>query len=472
MFTTAFMKMLCKIKNSKPTDMRLFTTILFCLIVLSASAQKVVDKIVGVVNDKIILLSDIESQYQQYLQEYGANAPANLKCELLDQLMTQKLMLAQSILDSVEVADEEVDNELDKRIRYFSNMTGGIEKLEEYYGKSIVEIKDEFRTEIKDQMLSQKEQQSIIADAKINPSDVKAFFNKIPSDSLPFYDAEVQVGQIVFKPQVIPEMKQFAIDKINELRNRALKGEDFATLASLYSEDPGSQDKGGELGFVNRGDLDPNFEGAAFSLKIPGDISQVVESSFGYHIIQLIERRGERINVRHILITPKTTTFDLTKAQMRGDTVYQKLESGKISFTDAVNKFSEDEESKNNGGMLVNSNSGNTFFTIPDLGDYDKSLVFTIDSLKAGEYSKPEIFRDKDGKMMYRIVFLKSESVAHKGNMKDDYDKFQSAALSQKQADIFNEWIKEKIARSYTFIDSQFIDCDTMTKWKQTAQKP
>ncbi len=464
--------MRCKTKSLKPTDMRFITTILLCLVFLSASAQKVVDKIVGVVNDKIILLSDIEAQNQQYIQEYGANTPANLKCELLDQVMTQKLMLAQSILDSVEVADEDVDNELDKRIRYFSNMTGGIEKLEEYYGKSIVEIKDEFRTEIRDQMLSSKEQQNIIADAKVNPSDVKVFFNKIPTDSLPYYDAEVQVGQIIFKPQVIPEMKQFAIDKINELRNRAMKGEDFATLASLYSEDPGSVDKGGELGFVNRGDLDPNFEGAAFSLKVPGDISQVVESSFGYHIIQLIERRGERINVRHILITPKTTSFDLTKAKSRGDTVYQKLSAGQISFTDAVNKFSEDEESKNNGGMLVNSASGNTFFTIPELGDNDKSLVFTIDSLKAGQFSKPELFRDKDGKMMYRIVYLKTESVAHKGNMKDDYDKFQAAALSQKQADIFTEWVKEKIARSYTFIDPQFVDCDTMTKWKQTAQKP
>ncbi|TSA50363.1 MAG: peptidylprolyl isomerase [Sphingobacteriales bacterium] len=464
--------MRCKTKSLKPTDMRFITTILLCLIVVSVSAQKVVDKIVGVVNDKIILLSDIEAQNQQYIQEYGENTPANLKCELLDQVMTQKLMLAQSILDSVEIADEDVDNELDKRVRYFSNMTGGIEKLEEYYGKSIVEIKDEFRTEIRDQMLSSKEQQNIIADAKVNPSDIKVFFNKIPTDSLPYYDAEVQVGQIIFKPQVIPEMKQFAIDKINDLRNRAMKGEDFATLASLYTEDPGSIDKGGELGFFNRGEMDPNFEGAAFSLKVPGDISQVVESNFGYHIIQLIERRGERINVRHILITPKTTSFDLIKAKSRGDTVYQKLIVGQILFTDAVNKFSEDEESKNNGGMLVNSASGNTFFTIPELGDNDKSLVFTIDSLKAGEFSKPELFRDKDGKMMYRIVFLKTESVAHKGNMKDDYDKFQAAALSQKQADIFLDWVKEKIARSYTFIDPKFSGCETMTKWKQTAQKP
>ncbi len=449
--------------------MRFIITVTLCLFVISVSAQKVVDKIVGVVNDKIILLSDVEAQYLQYVEQYGANTPANLRCELLDQAMTQKLMLAQSILDSVVVDDADVDNELDKRVRYFSNMTGGIDKLEQYYGKSIVEIKDEFRNEIKDQMLAQKEQQNIIADAKVNPADVKVFFNTIPSDSLPYYDAELQVGEIIFKPQVVPENKQFALDKINELRNRAMKGEDFATLASLYSEDPGSQDKGGELGFFNRSEMDPNFEGAAFALKTPGDISPVVESSFGYHVIQLIERRGERINVRHILITPRTTSIDLTKASGRADSIYQKLISGKISFLNAVDKFSEDEDSKNNGGMLVNSASGNTFFTMPDLGEKDKTLVFTIDSLKAGQFSKPELFRDEDGKMMYRIVYLKSESVAHKGNMKDDYDKFQAAALSQKQADIFSKWVEEKISRSYIFIDPQYENCASMEKWKHTA---
>ncbi|MEI7803500.1 MAG: peptidylprolyl isomerase [Bacteroidota bacterium] len=449
--------------------MRFITTVTLCLFLFSASAQKVVDKIVGVVNDKVILLSDIEAQYLQYVQEYGANTPANLKCELLDQAMTQKLLLAQSVLDSVVIEDGDVDNELDKRVRYFSGMTGGIDKLEEYYGKSIVEIKDEFRTEIKDQMLSSKEQQNIIADAKVNPADVKVFFNNIPTDSLPFYDSEIQIGEIIFKPQVVPENKQFALDKINELRNRANKGEDFATLASLYSEDPGSQDKGGELGFFNRGEMDPNFEGAAFALKKVGDISPVVESSFGYHIIQLVERRGERINVRHILIIPKTTSIDLTKASARADSVYQKLISGKISFVNAVDKFSEDEDSKNNGGMLVNSASGNTFFTMPDLGEKDKTLVFTIDSLKAGQFSKPELFRDADGKMMYRIVYLKSESVAHKGNMKDDYDKFQAAALSQKQTEIFSKWTAEKISRSYIFIDPQYESCESMKKWKNAA---
>lgn len=451
--------------------MRISLTLSLCLFLFSVSAQKVVDKVVGVVGDKIVLLSDVEAQYLQYVEQYGANTPENLRCELLDQAMTQKLMLAQAILDSVEVSDEDVENELEKRVRYFANITGGIAKLEEYYGKSIVEIKDEFRTEIKDQMLSSKEQQNIISNVKVNPSDVKKFFNEIPSDSLPYYDAEVQIGEIIFKPIVVPEVKQLSLDKITELRNRAVKGESFSTLASLYSEDPGSAENGGELGFVNRGELDVNFEAAAFALKVPGDISPVVESTFGYHIIQLLERRGDRINVRHILITPKTTSFDLVKALARSDTVYKKLTAGKISFTDAVNKYSEDEESKNNGGMKVNGNSGNTFYTIPDLGDDDKSLVFTIDSMKAGQFSKPELYKGSDGKAMYRIVYLKTESAAHKGNLKDDYDKFQAAALSQKQSDVFLAWMAEKIARSYIFIDPQFTDCESMTHWKKSANK-
>lgn len=301
---------------------------------------------------------------------------------------------------------------------------------------------------------------------------MKAFFNKIPEDSLPYYDAEVQIGVLVFKPKVTPELKQLALDKINGLRDRAMKGESFSTLASLYSEDPGSAENGGELGFVNRGELDPEFEAAAFALKTPGEISPVIESSFGYHIIQLIERRGERINVRHILIIPKTTTFDLAKAKVRADSVSQMINEGKISFEDAVSKFSEDENSKNNGGMLVNSSSGNTFFTISDLGQYDKSLVFVTDSMSAGNFSKPEIFKGDDGKMCYRIVYLKSETKAHRGNLKDDYDKFQSVALQNKQAEVFTKWVEDKISHNYVFVDSDYTNCDVISKWTKNQQKP
>lgn len=447
--------------------MRFFILFYFILTVHFCNAQKIVDKVVGIVDDKIVLLSDIESQYLQYSQQYQQELDPKIKCNILDQLLTQKLLIAQAQIDSVVINDDEVEGELDKRIRYFSNITGGQNKLEEYYGKSIIEIKDEFRTEIKQQLLASKEQQSIISNIKINPSEVKTYFNSIPADSLPYYNAQVEIGEIIFLPIVSNEMKELARQKIKDLKARADKGEDFATLASLYSEDPGSVDKGGELGFVNRGELDPAFEAAAFSLKTPGQISDVVESQYGFHIIQLIERRGERINVRHILITAKTTSFDLAKALTRADSVKKLLDENKISFAEAVNKYSEDETTKNSGGMLINPNTSSTWFEIPELGEYDKSLVFVTDSMKVGDISNPKLFKTKDGKYGYRVVLLKSETKPHKANLKDDYDKVQSAALSEKQSTAVTDWINEKIAKTYVQVDKDFTHCDEMKKWIQ-----
>ncbi len=444
-------------------------TILFCFVLTShfCNAQKTVDKVVGIVDDKIVLLSDIESQYLQYAQQYQQDLDAKIKCNILDQLLTQKLLIAQAQIDSVVINDDEVEGELDKRIRYFSNITGGQSKLEEYYGKSIIEIKDEFRNEIKQQLLASKEQQSIITNIKVNPSEVKAYFNSIPADSLPYYNAQVEIGEIIFYPIVSNEMKELARQKIKDLKARADKGEDFATLASLYSEDPGSVDKGGELGFVNRGELDPAFEAAAFSLKTPGQISDVVESQYGFHIIQLIERRGERINVRHILITAKTTSFDLSRALTRADSVKKLLDDKKKSFAEAVNKYSEDETTKNSGGMLINPNTSATWFEIPELGEYDKSLVFVTDSMKVGDISSPKFFKTREGKSGYRIVMLKSETQPHKANLKDDYDKIQGAALSEKQSKAVTDWIKEKISKTYIQVDKDFANCDEMKKWIQ-----
>jgi peptidyl-prolyl cis-trans isomerase SurA len=453
--------------------MRRFCFCLFGLMLtLSvASAQKLVDKVVGIVDDKVILLSDLESQYQQYVQQYNEKPGKNYMCDVLNQLMTQKLLMAQALIDSVTVTDEEVETELDKRIRYFSNMTGGQSKLEEYYGKSIVEIKDEFRSEIKDQLLSSREQQSIITDVKVNPSEVKAYFNAQPADSLPYYNSEVQVGVIVFYPKLSQELKNLAYQQIKDLKDRIDKGEDFSTLASIYSQDPGSQDKGGDLGFVNRGELDPAFEAAAFNLKTPGEVSPIVESKFGYHIIQLVERRGEKIDVRHILIIPQTTSEDLAKALSHADSVKQMLDAGTIKFAQAVNKYTEDETTRNSGGMLVNPNNSTTYFEIPDLGNFDKSLVFVTDSMKVGDISMPRLFKGKDGKSGYRIIYLKSETKPHKANMLNDYDKIEAAALVQKQTNVMNDWLDEKIKVTFVQVDANFANCESMKKWIQIKSK-
>ncbi len=433
----------------------------------SAQAQTIVDKVVAVVDDKIILFSDIESQYSQYIQE-GEKPTPTLRCEILEQLIVQKLLVAQAILDSVEVSEDEVEGELNRRVKYFSQMAGGEENLEKYYGKSIIQIKEEFREDIKQQLLSQRMQQSIIDDVRITPADVKNFYNKIPKDSLPYYNAEVEVGEIVVYVKTSDASKQYSKQKIEDLRQRTIKGENFSALAELYSEDPGSAQQGGELGFTSRGDLDPAFEAAAYALKKTGDISPVVESRFGYHIIQLIERRGERINVRHILIIPKTTSYDLTNARNLTDSIYEILSKKPEIFFDLAQKFNEDENSKQTGGVKINPNTSNTYFELSQLGQFDQQLALVVQGMSPGGIAEPYMYKTQSGKTAFRIVYLKSKTKPHQANLKDDYDKLQAIALQSKQAKVFDEWLSKRMNKTYVKINSPYTDCDNLKKWIKT----
>jgi len=423
-----------------------------------------VDGIVAVVGNKTILLSDVETQS---LQQGSAEHPVdqNIRCQTLEGLLTQKLLVAQAALDSIQVSDDEIENELDRRIRYFAGMAGGTEKLEQYYGKSILEIKEEFRDDIREQLLAQREQQEIIKDMKATPSEVRAFFNSIPADSLPYYNASVEVGEIVIKPSVSPDVKALAREKIDELRDRAMKGEDFAKLAGIYSEDPGSRDNGGELGFTDRGDLDPAFEAAAYSLKKPGDISEVVESQFGYHVIQLIERRGQRVNVRHILVTPKTTSFDQARASAKADSIYQLVSTNKMTFGAAAQRYSQDDNSKNNGGMLVNPQTNTTYFDVEQLGQYEPSLALAVQDMQVGAVAPPSVYKTPEGRSQYRIVYLKSKTKAHRANLKDDYDKLQTMAEQHKQNAAFNDWLTEKRSKNFIRINGDYARCANLQKW-------
>ncbi|HUM45455.1 MAG TPA: peptidylprolyl isomerase [Chitinophagales bacterium] len=432
---------------------------------------KLADKIIGIVDDRMILLSEIEAQYLQNTYQVTTPIPPDYKCELFNAALTEKLMVAQAIIDSVEVTDEQVESELDRRVRAFSNVAGSVEKLEEYYGKSILEMKDEFRPQVKENLLADGEKAKIAGDLKVTPSEVMTYFNKIPKDSLPYYNAATELGELVIYPKVSDAVRAYSKEKMMELLNRVKNGEDFATLASTYSEDPGSADRGGELGFVNRGELDPAFEAAAFSLKKPNEISDIVESAFGFHIIQLIERRGDRINVRHILIKPKTTSYDLTSAGKLMDSIYYLIQSGKYSFSEAVNKFSEDEYSKGNGGMLVNPSNGTNLFDISELGNYDQSLVPATDTLQVGAISKPMIFRNDRGETGFRMLYMKSKIKPHQANLKDDYNRIQDMALGQKQVDTINKWLQDRISKSYVFVAPEFHDCKVIKKWINNNQQ-
>lgn len=449
----------------------LFLLVLICGFGRLQAQPVLADKIIGIVDDRMILLSEIEAQYLQNTYQVTTPIPPDLKCELLNAALTEKLMVAQAIIDSVEVTDDQVENELERRVRTFANIAGSVEKLEEYYGKSILEMKDEFRPQVKENLLADGEKAKIAGDLKVTPSEVINYFNKIPKDSLPYFNAATELGELVIYPKVNEAVRAYSKEKIAEILNRVKNGEDFATLASTYSEDPGSADKGGELGFVNRGELDPAFEAAAFSLKKPNEVSDIIESAYGFHIIQLIERRGDRINVRHILIRPKTTSFDLTAAYNLADSIYELIQSGKYSFAEAVNKFSEDDYSKGNGGMLVNPSNGTNQFDISELGNYDQTLVPATDTLQVGAISKPNLFRNDRGDMGYRILYMKSKIKPHQANLKDDYNRIQDLALGQKQVDAVNKWLTDRISKSYVFVAPEFHNCKVIKKWINNNQQ-
>lgn len=441
----------------------LFISFLSCLCAFAQEERILVDKLVGIVGDKVILLSDIELQYQQV--ELEQEVPVNFRCQLLEQMLSQKMMLQQAFRDSIVVSEDEIEGELNRRISYFISMIGSEEKLEEYYEKSIIEIKNEFRRDIEEQLLSGKMQQGIFGNVRVSPSEVKAFFNSIPKDSLPFFNAEVEVGQIVVFPKVDETQRELALNKLEEIRKRILQGEDFYTLALIYSEDPGSVDKGGDLGFVKRGELVTEFEAAAYGLK-EGEVSEIVETKFGFHIIELIEKRGNRIRVRHILIKPKTTSYDLSKARETVDSIRNLILADKYSFAKGVELFSEDESTKNTGGMIINPQSGAPQWEISQL---EKSVYFAIDDMMPGDISQPVLFQTKDGQQAYRIILLKSESEAHVANLKDDYNKIKAAALAKKEEEYMLEWLNEKIQETYVYVDDSYLDCLNLQRWFKSA---
>ncbi len=446
------------------TNGLLFALLFACFIqVENAEAQpKLIDKIAGIVGDNIILLSDVEIQYQQMLAQ-DPTLSADVKCQLLDQLMAQKMYLTQAMVDSIEITEEEVETELDRRLRYFMQLIGSKEKLEEYYGKSILEIKDEFREEIREQLLSQSMESRVFKDLKVTPAEVRTFFNEIPEDSLPYFNAEVEVGQIVVFPEVAREQRKLALEKIEDLRKRVIEGEDFETLALIYSEDPGSAAEGGDVGFIERGETAAEFEAAAFNLE-KDEVSEVVETIFGFHVLQLIERKGERAHIRHILVKPQITSYDLEFSADLLDSVRALIIAKTTTFGQAAEKFSEDESSKNNGGILTNPETGGGSFELDQL---ERSLFLTVEKMDVGEVSQPMLFKTPTEENAYRIVYLQSRTEPHKASLEEDYNKIQAAALASKQAKALKVWFSKKSQNTYIFVDDEHSDCPELNKWKK-----
>lgn len=444
----------------------LFITLILSglIAVIPAKAQdKVIDEVIAVVGSHPILYSDVEAQYMQMRSQMQVSDPFAARCQIFEQMLYQKLLLYQAEIDSIVVDDEQVNATLDQKLRYYIQQFGSQEKLEDFYDKTILEIKEEFREPIKEQLLSEQVQAKVTENIKITPTEVKRFFEKIPADSIPVIPMRYEIAQIVKEPDVNQEELNASKAKIIALRDRVLKGEKFNTLAILYSEDPGSAAKGGELGLFGRGDMAPEFEAAAFGLKNKGDVSEVIKTKFGYHVIQLIERRGEYINARHILIIPKVSPLDLVKAKNDLDSIAALISKDSISFEKAALRFSDDP-GRVNGGLLINPASSNSIFPADQL---DPKVFFVVDKLKTGEVSAAVPYTTEDGTSAYRILKLISRTDPHKANLKDDYNQLQEWALNEKKGKAVSKWIKEKSKTAFLRIDERYKECQFQYDWNR-----
>lgn len=428
------------------------------------------DKIIAVVGrNRIILDSELEKEWAQMLAQ-NPNLGDSMKCQLLVEMMMQKILIEQADRDSVIVTPEEVEGTIDNRIRYYVHQYGSKEKLEEISGKTIYQLKEENKESTKESLLADRMKSKILQNVKITPAEVKAFFDKVPTDSLPFYPATVEIGQIVIDPKVTPELDEYARKKLEDIRNQIVtEGKSFETMAGIYSDDPGSKDNGGRYKDVTRsGGWAPEFISAAFKLQ-NGEISPVIKTQFGYHIIQMIQRKGDQADLRHILVRPERTSADFKAALHTLDSIRGLLVAGKIKFPEAVGKFSTDEAAKQTGGMIINPQTGSAEIGVADL---DPAMVLLLDTLKQGGYSAPQVFNNDRGDQSTRIVFLKTRTQPHKANLEDDYSKIQTVALNQKQAQKIQEWLLQKIPNFYIKIAPEYAECKQMKMYKiDTAQK-
>lgn len=430
---------------------------------VQAQQATTLDNIAAVVGkNRIILQSDILSQLEQ-IQQQDPTVTDSYACDLLQQMILQKMLVEQAERDSVLVSDEDVEATLDNRVRYFISLYGSKERLEEISGKTIYQLKEENRETIRESMLAERMQGQILQNVKVTPVEVQNFFTQIPADSLPFFPATVEIGQIVIDPAVSPELDSYARAKLTGIRKEIVDdGKSFEVMAGFYSDDPGSRDNGGLIEGVTRdGGFVIEFTTAAFKLQ-DGEVSPIVKTKFGYHIIQMVKRKGDRADVRHILIRPERTTGDFQMALDKLDSVRAMLITGQITFPEAVNKYSTDEMSNRTGGMVADQQTGQTSLEIDKL---DPTLALMVDSLKPGSFSKPMVYTNERGERSTRIVYMKSISEPHKANLVDDYNRIQQAALQKKKSDKMQEWITDKAPTYYIKVSPEYQQCDVIKDW-------
>lgn len=441
------------------------TILAFFIFALNSSAQKnaIIDKVVAKIGSEYLLYSDVVSTFK-YQKERNPALDQSYLCPLVEQMVAQKILVNQAKLDSVEVSDIQLEGELESRVNNIIQMMNGDEDyFREYYGKSPLEVKNDMREDMKQQMLAQEIQRSLISNVTITPKEVTEFFNAIPQDSLPYFNSEVELGEVLIKPEVNEEQKEAATKKLTDIRNQILEeGADFGALAKQHSEDPGSGANGGDLGWKQRGSFVEEFEAAAYALE-KGEISEVIESEFGFHIIKMDDRRGNSVKLRHILVTPLITFSDLEKARAKTDSIRNLVVSDSITFLFAVKRFSDKKApSYNNNGRMLNPKTGNTFFETSDL-PYE--IYFEIEDMAIDSVSETMEFLEENGSTIYRIVKLLSRTEPHKASLQLDYSKIQQFAKESKKNIYYNEWMLERIAETYIEIDKDFEGCKNLEEW-------
>ena len=452
----------------KQSRMRTTRFIASCLIGIiwafanSALAQsgQVVDKIIAKVDDKIVLKSELEAAYVSFLQSPQAREyQGDARCLILNNFIENKVMLVMSDIDSVQLDPSRVDYELQGRMQRIIQRFGSEKAIQEAYGKSVDQFMEELRPQVEEQLLIQEQEQNVLSDLTVTPNEVRKFFKQIPEDSLPLYSVEYEIGLIMKEPEVNDEEKEKIRQQLIKIREDALSGQSFEILATTYSQGP-SAGNGGNLGFASRGTFDPAYEAGALSLK-PGEISMPVESQFGFHLIQLIEKRGNEFNSRHILITPTPTAQDTQDAMDFLDSLKTEIEEGNITFEEAAKEYSDDKSTSVNGGFLQNQQFGS--FRIPAAG-LDPELFFAIDKMKEGEISAPQKVQISADTEVARIIYYKKRVPPHRANLTDDYEKLKAATLEMKKALKRQDYLKEKLLEVYLEIDPEYKRCNIVNE--------
>ena len=446
----------------------IFLPVLFAIASTGFAQQKVVaDRIAGIVGDKIILKSELALALSDMQRNSGG---AELKgvdeCSVLDGMLIQKALVVQAEHDSLPVSDEEVEAEVDQKIRYYEQMYGGKDAFEQIAQRTVYQAKQDFMGPIRESRLADAMRRKVVEDVRITPTEVKEYFDKIPADKRIFYESQIQLSQIVVYPKASHDIEKLAQDELLEYKQEVESGaKKFEFLAQLYSDDVATKDKGGEIE-LNRNDSriwDPVFFSTAFRLK-EGQISGVIKSKYGYHIIQMVSRNGDDIVVRHILKIPQITQPEVDIATSQLDSVRNLLEAGTLPFGVAVAKFSDDDIAKATAGQIMNR-TGSTFLLIGDL-DKDMVLLLKNSNLKPGEYSKPTVFTDEKGKKGVRIVYMVSKSEPHRENLRDDYNNVAQRALDEKKSAALEKWFLQKIPTMYVMIANEYRNCSSLTKWE------